>query len=124
MESGARRISARLAAGLTSAPACDSARRKLEDIVLKIGNTAHFRRTVAGLCLVAAPLLFAAAEIATPQPSGNAAAQLASYAQHRDQLLAGLLCGIASSMLRSEEHTSELQSRSDLVCRLLLEKKK
>src|SRR2546421_4430790 len=27
-------------------------------------------------------------------------------------------------MERSEEHTSELQSRSDLVCRLLLEKKK
>src|SRR5438132_4697757 len=26
--------------------------------------------------------------------------------------------------LRSEEHTSELQSHSDLVCRLLLEKKK
>src|SRR2546428_8063360 len=26
--------------------------------------------------------------------------------------------------LRSEEHTSELQSRSDIVCRLLLEKKK
>src|SRR2546421_4555524 len=30
--------------------------------------------------------------------------------------------GIAKT--RSEEHTSELQSRSDLVCRLLLEKKK
>src|SRR2546428_618566 len=28
------------------------------------------------------------------------------------------------SRCRSEEHTSELQSRSDLVCRLLLEKKK
>src|SRR2546428_8468104 len=28
------------------------------------------------------------------------------------------------SQRRSEEHTSELQSRSDLVCRLLLEKKK
>src|SRR5438034_4681570 len=27
-------------------------------------------------------------------------------------------------ILRSEEHTSELQSHSDLVCRLLLEKKK
>src|SRR5206468_10499594 len=27
------------------------------------------------------------------------------------------------SVARSEEHTSELQSRSDLVCRLLLEKK-
>src|SRR5690554_7657747 len=31
-----------------------------------------------------------------------------------------LLCGFA---LRSEEHTSELQSRPHLVCRLLLEKK-
>src|SRR2546421_6779465 len=30
----------------------------------------------------------------------------------------------ASRRCRSEEHTSELQSRSDLVCRLLLEKKK
>src|SRR5438034_5814099 len=30
----------------------------------------------------------------------------------------------ASRTSRSEEHTSELQSHSDLVCRLLLEKKK
>src|SRR5688572_31232293 len=29
-----------------------------------------------------------------------------------------------SLLLRSEEHTSELQSQSNLVCRLLLEKKK
>src|SRR2546430_12515562 len=29
-----------------------------------------------------------------------------------------------SGRLRSEEHTSELQSQSNLVCRLLLEKKK
>src|SRR5207253_8275594 len=29
-----------------------------------------------------------------------------------------------SSVVRSEEHTSELQSRGHLVCRLLLEKKK
>src|SRR5206468_12358128 len=31
---------------------------------------------------------------------------------------------LATNRFRSEEHTSELQSRSDLVCRLLLEKKK
>src|SRR2546428_10376111 len=31
---------------------------------------------------------------------------------------------VASAIARSEEHTSELQSRSDLVCRLLLETKK
>src|SRR2546427_9308129 len=30
----------------------------------------------------------------------------------------------SKSRLRSEEHTSELQSQSNLVCRLLLEKKK
>src|SRR5688572_31026973 len=30
----------------------------------------------------------------------------------------------ATSSMRSEEHTSELQSQSNLVCRLLLEKKK
>src|SRR2546427_882390 len=30
----------------------------------------------------------------------------------------------SESTLRSEEHTSELQSQSNLVCRLLLEKKK
>src|SRR2546427_2472981 len=30
----------------------------------------------------------------------------------------------SGSVLRSEEHTSELQSQSNLVCRLLLEKKK
>src|SRR5688572_32751610 len=32
--------------------------------------------------------------------------------------------GNASAAMRSEEHTSELQSQSNLVCRLLLEKKK
>src|SRR5438874_9004561 len=31
---------------------------------------------------------------------------------------------VSIAFIRSEEHTSELQSRRDLVCRLLLEKKK
>src|SRR5438034_8821635 len=49
-------------------------------------------------------------------------------------LLSGGLAGLAGAIEvlgvhyrlidRSEEHTSELQSHSDLVCRLLLEKKK
>src|SRR3712207_7320424 len=33
-------------------------------------------------------------------------------------------CGYCGRTVRSEEHTSELQSRQYLVCRLLLEKKK
>src|SRR5699024_12700591 len=36
----------------------------------------------------------------------------------------GIVGAIALNGYRSEEHTSELQSRFDLVCRLLLEKKK
>src|SRR3712207_8659716 len=39
-----------------------------------------------------------------------------------DDLIVSLYC--AGSDVRSEEHTSELQSRQYLVCRLLLEKKK
>src|SRR3712207_7314871 len=42
------------------------------------------------------------------------------YAQRRERLEA---LGVAGER-RSEEHTSELQSRQYLVCRLLLEKKK
>src|SRR5438067_9832550 len=38
-------------------------------------------------------------------------------------ILAGLRPGEPAPARRSEEHTSELQSRFDLVCRLLLEKK-
>src|SRR5260221_10860009 len=40
--------------------------------------------------------------------------------------MTSLLCGRETRAFgtRSEEHTSELQSHSDLVCRLLLEKKK
>src|SRR5690606_40380173 len=33
------------------------------------------------------------------------------------------ICLVAGASFRSEEHTSELQSRENLVCRLLLEKK-
>src|SRR2546421_8233313 len=47
---------------------------------------------------------------------GNAAATLLFLRDARSNKV--------SSEVRSEEHTSELQSRSDLVCRLLLEKKK
>src|SRR5437868_12784447 len=43
-----------------------------------------------------------------------------AYRRHSE-----LISPLAGSVtIRSEEHTSELQSRFDLVCRLLLEKKK
>src|SRR5690606_40898769 len=39
-------------------------------------------------------------------------------------VLKALAYGAKGTFIRSEEHTSELQSRENLVCRLLLEKKK
>src|SRR2546430_12841302 len=54
--------------------------------------------------------------------------QSAAHALHEDTLrrLARqrFFRGAVLHQLRSEEHTSELQSQSNLVCRLLLEKKK
>src|SRR5437868_15342240 len=47
-----------------------------------------------------------------------------SRAGARPRTHAGWRFRVRASAPRSEEHTSELQSRFDLVCRLLLEKKK
>src|SRR5256884_7111992 len=47
---------------------------------------------------------------------------VAVVAERRPDLLAG--DDVVVALARSEEHTSELQSRLHLVCRLLLEKKK
>src|SRR2546430_7498281 len=48
-----------------------------------------------------------------------------TYALVSNQLDCPVIRGDGSSTaIRSEEHTSELQSQSNLVCRLLLEKKK
>src|SRR2546428_5097190 len=48
--------------------------------------------------------------------------QTAQRLGHRPGHVTETLRGLGYPDKRSEEHTSELQSRSDLVCRLLLEK--
>src|SRR5438034_7720082 len=48
---------------------------------------------------------------------------IVAWARNGSSYAASSFVGAAGSA-RSEEHTSELQSHSDLVCRLLLEKKK
>src|SRR2546422_7155130 len=69
--------------------------------------TTLFRSLDLALALHAAGIAFM---IANPRSVRN-------FAQHDDIQPIGL------AALRSEEHTSELQSRLHLVCRLLLEKK-
>src|SRR5260221_1249824 len=44
-------------------------------------------------------------------------------AHNEEVAIAETLHAVVDAVSRSEEHTSELQSHSDLVCRLLLEKK-
>src|SRR2546428_7384121 len=55
---------------------------------------------------------------------GRPAAVLRRGAERARASRGGTPGGAGARSARSEEHTSELQSRSDLVCRLLLEKKK
>src|SRR2546430_4393987 len=54
----------------------------------------------------------------------RAAHLLGHVVDERVEHLGLIVAGQATFLLRSEEHTSELQSQSNLVCRLLLEKKK
>src|SRR2546427_5696280 len=54
-----------------------------------------------------------------------AAEVVRAHRLHPDLLARNVeVLGLGPALARSEEHTSELQSQSNLVCRLLLEKKK
>src|SRR5438034_3964816 len=65
--------------------------------------------------------------ISLPGGCSGLRVQRPGLARRRDWPYEALCRGVCHSengQNRSEEHTSELQSHSDLVCRLLLEKKK
>src|SRR5438034_2231803 len=64
------------------------------------------------------PRVVARPEALTTRPPGLSRHSIAGKGSRTNCQLLGV------SPSRSEEHTSELQSHSDLVCRLLLEKKK
>src|SRR5206468_11453803 len=89
--------------------------RRSSDLLMRSGSTAIAYETVTdargGL-----PLLAPMSEVA-----GRMAVHVGAHYLEKGQGGQGiLLAGVPG--VRSEEHTSELQSRSDLVCRLLLEK--
>src|SRR5699024_11987616 len=69
---------------------------------------------VAPTCKVVTPLSSA---------SGPPASSLLPHAARTKAEAAAIPVRASRCVRRSEEHTSELQSRFDLVCRLLLEKK-
>src|SRR5438874_5994849 len=62
-------------------------------------------------------------ELSSLAPKSNPFLQFRACSGKSIRLLSTKSLRFGSPSLRSEEHTSELQSRRDLVCRLLLEKK-
>src|SRR5687768_17650601 len=83
-------------------------------------GTRLVRRASASLCLVTS-------SATAVKRSGWRGARIRRARAPRSPAAAANAASTASSspaMVRSEEHTSELQSRLHLVCRLLLEKKK
>src|SRR5207302_7678750 len=82
-------------------------------IVCPIGSVGpnRFFLTVSPITATFAAILTSSCE--NDVPSANGQLRISKY------------CGsVPFRLVRSEEHTSELQSRENLVCRLLLEKKK
>ena len=67
--------------------------------MLKIWDPTNFRRTLGGLCLILAPILFAVAEISYPASDGTGAGQLESAARNYNLMLADIYIGIASAIL-------------------------
>src|SRR5690606_42057177 len=78
-----------------------------------VGEVGSVPKRIAGGTLVVAPALHVDPRLVEePGVRGVATHPLDHHQRH------------VAGQVRSEEHTSELQSRENLVCRLLLEKKK
>src|SRR5690625_5921424 len=105
-------------AGISPGAGCSGAVSVLVRLADGSGDAAAVRDVVA---LPAGPLTDACG--VSGAPAGAAGAPGATAA-HAARLLdpGGQVGAQLSCVLRSEEHTSELQSRGHLVCRLLLEK--
>src|SRR3712207_7546673 len=76
--------------------------------------TARASETAIVLVRMGSPIFFANRYPARDPPDGRFPCDESFTASYRERIIRA----------RSEEHTSELQSRQYLVCRLLLEKKK
>src|SRR5438067_9934087 len=80
--------------------------------------------SVLASCRAANRSITGARTITRPQSGNPNASAIAAAIQIFMATKVDLACERVDEKERSEEHTSELQSRFDLVCRLLLEKKK
>src|SRR5256885_745895 len=110
-------------------PACSIyIQRRLCILLMRQGYMARRRRcrTASALCAHGLGALQAGVQFGLRRLLRGPALHmlLGDAAQRRDPGRAVVEAGNELELLRSEEHTSELQSPCNLVCRLLLEKKK
>src|SRR5690625_6941212 len=96
-----------------------------------LGRRLHTTTVLTGLVIIALGILFWSTNGLVTMPSLIPTSALARWQENVGVLSStGAQIGVIVALallalgLRSEEHTSELQSRGHLVCRLLLEKKK
>src|SRR5690625_5775828 len=98
-----------------------------------LGRRLHTTTVLTGLVIIALGILFWSTNGLVTMPSLIPTSALARWQENVGVLSStgaqiGVIVALALLALglwwRSEEHTSELQSRGHLVCRLLLEKKK
>src|SRR2546427_9122262 len=101
------------------------------EIITRAGGAAFFQKTDVGRWDDLDALIGATVErhgrldvMVNNAATYSGTALLQSEPAHWEQVMRVNLTGIFNGCKRSEEHTSELQSQSNLVCRLLLEKKK
>src|SRR5439155_11293289 len=95
------------------------------------GNSKNMKQSLRFLALFAgASLALAGSRVAPDMPNSSSVDVVVQFTNPptKAELQAlgsyGQLKKVFNNVTRSEEHTSELQSRGHLVCRLLLEKKK
>jgi hypothetical protein len=64
-----------------------------------LSDAHHFRKTVAGLCMILAPTLFLVSAILAPSSDNDAGAILGAVADHTDRFYISTLFGIAGTVL-------------------------
>src|SRR5947209_20138814 len=67
--------------------------------MLKFSDAHHFRKTVAGWCMIAAPLFLLASQIVSPKLKTDEAAQIAVVVDHADRWYIASLLGLVSIVL-------------------------
>src|SRR5438034_7666133 len=82
------------------------------------------RRTILTILSIAVVLFIFSVLVSLPTFANQMLADTTSSVRIISRTKMGLAYPLPVAYKRSEEHTSELQSHSELVCRLLLEKKK